>query len=494
MTSNKQISLPSSWSLAKLGEITEINPKLATKLPSELEISFIPMRCVAEMSGEIDLSIIRHYKEVRTGYTHFQDGDVIFAKITPCMENGKVAIVNKLKNGIGFGSTEFHVIRPLAQMPSSFPFFFLIQESMRRDAQRHMSGTAGQLRVPVKYLSEVLFPLPPLPEQHRIVAKIEEFLTRLYAGVEALNKIKLQLKRYRQSVLKAAFEGKLTVVWREAHKSELEPASVLLGKIRAERVKSNKYKELPLLDTTYLPYLPEGWVWARLQEVCFVQGGYAFKSKDYKNSGMPLLRISNINDNKVTFDRDTVFLPDQYQGEYSDFLLTNGEIVIALSGATTGKYGIYDKGEPALLNQRVGRLRFHCQDSVSVSYFFYHMEVIRQEILKKAYGAAQPNISTGDLARFIVPIPPLFEQHRIVEEIEHHLSIADATGKTMEQSLLKAKRLRQSILKKAFEGKLVPQGFNDEPADKLLKRIKAEKARQQASVMTPRSRNRRNPS
>lgn len=473
--------LPRSWAWTILGDIADVNPKLAPELPNRLEVSFIPMRCVEEMTGEIDLSIVKPYEEVRKGYTHFQDGDILFAKITPCMENGKIAVVNGLRNGIGFGSTEFHVIRPLAQIPSNILFLYLLQEGVRKNAERQMTGTAGQLRVPAKYLSEILFPLPPLPEQHRIVAKIEELFTRLDAGVEALKKIQLQLKRYRQSVLKSAFKGKLTAEWRKAHKGELEPAFALLDKIKQERKKSGKYKELPLLDSSDLPELPEGWAWTRLEEVCFVQGGYAFKSKDYQNRGIPLLRISNINDNKVTFDRDTVFLPDKYQKDYSSFLLTNGEIVIALSGATTGKFGIYDKDEPALLNQRVGRLKYYCRDLVSNLYFLYHMEVIRQNILQKAYGAAQPNISTDELAQFIVPLPHVFEQQRIVEEIERHLSVADEIENTIEQSMRQSERLRQSMLKKAFEGKLVSQNPDDEPAEKLLERIKAERTRTKMS-------------
>lgn len=163
------------------------------------------------------------------------------------MENGKIAIVNNLQNGVGFGSTEFHVIRLHKSLPRKYFFFLLIQEGLRKNAQRNMTGSAGQLRVPTTYMQKIKVPLSPLHEQFRIVAKIEELFTKLDAGIELLKKVKAQLKRYRQSVLKAAMEGKLTKEWREIHKGEIEPASVLLDKIKEEREKiKGKYKELPM--------------------------------------------------------------------------------------------------------------------------------------------------------------------------------------------------------------------------------------------------------
>jgi len=226
--------LPEGWVWMRVGEITEINPRLVHELPSGQEISFLPMRCVAEMSGKLDLSIIKAYEEVRKGFTNFQDGDVIFAKITPCMENGKVAIVNKLKNGIGFGSTEFHVIRPRAQMPSSLFFFFLIQEDLRKDAKRHMTGTAGQLRVPATYLSDVLIPLPPLPEQHRIVEEIERHFSVADEIEKTVEQGLKQAERLRQSILKTAFEGNLV-----PQDPNDEPAEQLLERIKASRAGAN---------------------------------------------------------------------------------------------------------------------------------------------------------------------------------------------------------------------------------------------------------------
>jgi type I restriction enzyme S subunit len=180
------------------------------------------------------LSIIKQYEEVRKGFTHFLNGDLLFAKITPCMENGKVAVVSNLKNGVGFGSTEFHVIRPFGKIPSNLIFFYVLQESFRKDARQQMTGTAGQLRVPSRYLSEAVFPFPPLDEQQIIVEEIERCLSAV-DEIEAMIEQSLkQAERLRQSILKKAFEGKLV-----PQDPDDEPADILLERIKAERTKLN---------------------------------------------------------------------------------------------------------------------------------------------------------------------------------------------------------------------------------------------------------------
>ena len=136
------------------------------------------MKCVEEETGKFDLSLIRNYHEVRKGYTPFINNDIIFAKITPCMENGKMAIVNKLRNGIGFGSTEFHVIRLIGDLSRKFFFYYILQENFRKEARRKMTGTAGQLRVPSNYIEEVKVPFPPINEQARIVSKLDELFSK----------------------------------------------------------------------------------------------------------------------------------------------------------------------------------------------------------------------------------------------------------------------------------------------------------------------------
>ncbi len=156
-----------------LDEVVEVNPKRsAAKLSDDLEVSFVPMNCVGE-KGEFDSSHMRKLKDVKIGFTYFSEGDVLFAKITPCMENGKGAIAKNLLNGVGFGSTEFHVLRPTKLARPDFIYFLLAQKNLRQFARSNMSGSAGQQRVPTNFFNKVKISVPPLPLQTHFATIIE---------------------------------------------------------------------------------------------------------------------------------------------------------------------------------------------------------------------------------------------------------------------------------------------------------------------------------
>lgn len=168
-----------------LGEICKINPRANRNgYDSETLVSFVPMAAVDERFGAITTREDRPIVDVSKGYTPFQDGDVLFAKITPCMENGKVALARDLTNGMGSGSTEFYVLRPNEKVLGEYIYHFARQPQFRETAKRNFTGTAGQQRVPKSFMENVLIPLPPLDEQRRIVgilnraAKIERLRAR----------------------------------------------------------------------------------------------------------------------------------------------------------------------------------------------------------------------------------------------------------------------------------------------------------------------------
>ena len=146
--------LHSGWSAARISEIAEVNPPLDTPARADNPtVSFVPMTAVEAQTGAIDLSRTRRLSEVRRGYRHFRERDVLFAKITPCMENGKMAVVPWLKYGLGFGSTEFHVLQPHREISSEYLYRFVSAAQFRRDAEHHMNGAVGQRRVPTSYLA-----------------------------------------------------------------------------------------------------------------------------------------------------------------------------------------------------------------------------------------------------------------------------------------------------------------------------------------------------
>ena len=223
--------LPEGWAWANLDQSCVVNPRSFTaSVVDETSISFVPMAMVEAETGIIHLNQTRPYSEVKKGYTRFSEGDVLFAKITPCMENGKAAIAQGLTNGSGCGSTEFHVLRPLAGLSKEYTLYFLLRSEFRRDAQRNMAGTAGQLRVPASFLERAPFPLPPTSEQRRIVAEVERRLSVVQQAEAAVDASLQRAEWLRQSILKRAFSGELV-----PQDPDDEPASVLLERIRAQR-------------------------------------------------------------------------------------------------------------------------------------------------------------------------------------------------------------------------------------------------------------------
>src|ERR1035437_6322726 len=170
-------TLQKGWEPARLEDCAVLNPRHQSISPST-PVSFVPMLAVSDTDGAIEGAQDRPFSEISKGYTHFQTGDVIFAKITPCMENGKIAVAKKLTNGFACGSTEFHVVRPLGDISPDFIWRFLRQNSFRADAERAMTGAVGQRRVPLDYLNTQTLPLAPLNEQRRIVAKIDSLFSK----------------------------------------------------------------------------------------------------------------------------------------------------------------------------------------------------------------------------------------------------------------------------------------------------------------------------
>ena len=192
--------------ICKIKEVCQVNPPKKIPLSQDTDISFVPMSAVST-DGKVDLSEVITVEKVKS-LSVFKDGDVIFAKITPCMENGKGAVVSNLKNGYGAGSTEFTVLRPNeTHISEKWLYYYLSQKHFRWTCQQNMTGSAGQKRVPAKYLAECLIPVPPLEEQRRIVARIEELFSELDAAVATLERTKEQLAVYRQAVYSSFFSS-----------------------------------------------------------------------------------------------------------------------------------------------------------------------------------------------------------------------------------------------------------------------------------------------
>ncbi len=361
---------------------------------------------------------------------------------------------------------------------------------LRLEVSKLQSGSTRK-RISRGNLATIGFPLPPLSEQHRIVAKIEELFSQLDAGVEELKKARAQLKRYRQSVLKAAFEGKLTEEWRRqranSHKP-IESAAELLERIRQDRKRlaisqGKKYKEPPTLDTSELPELPKSWTWTNVGSVTLsMKNGIYKPASFYRDSGIACLRMYNIADGVIVWkDIKRMVLTRQEVEEYG---LSAGDILVnrVNSRELVGKAApIVEGTEPCVFESKNIRLRL-CRDAVHFRYVSYWFLLSAQRYFagnaQQVVGMA--SISQPQIGQMPIPVPPVTEQLEIAAEIERCISVADAEETTIDAALKQASRLRQSILKRAFEGRLVPQDPTDEPAERLLERIRHARANSQA--------------
>ena len=439
--------------------------------------------------GEIDLTDLKYVES--EDYDAVMKGDVLFNNTNSPKLLGKTAYVKQDTNW-AYSNHMTRIRLSGSLLNPAWVSCCLHTLFLSGYFSMHCVHHVNQASIGSKILSEkVLIPLPPLPEQHRIVAKIEELFTRLDAGIESLKKIKSQLKRYRHSVLKSAFEGKLTAEWRQAHKDPLEPASVLLDRIKQERKKNlkAKYRELPPLHTSDLPELPDGWGYFTLDYLVSSDKnsirrgpfGSAIKKDFFVSYGYKVYEQGNVIYND--FDRGSYFIDDNKFQELKSFEIKAGDVLMSCSG-TVGKLAVVpERIQPGVINQALLKITLETQ-VIDTRYFVYLFGARIDEImLENTRGSAMVNISSvTDLRRVPFPVAPLREQNRIVEETERYLSVADEIEKTVDQSLRQAERLRQSILKHAFEGKLAPQDPNDEPAEKLLERIKQERAKQQAQA------------
>lgn len=201
--------IPNNWVWTTLGDISEVNPKkVSLSYDDEEQISFVPMKAVSEITGKIEDLEFERYGKLKKGYTQFIEEDVLFAKITPCMENGKCAIAKNLKDKVGYGTTEFHVLRTNKYFDNRFLFNFLRQESFRKDAQYHMTGSVGFRRVPTEYLKEFIFPLPPIEEQKEIVRILDNIFTKENL-INELISLEDKIQALEKSILDKAFRGEL---------------------------------------------------------------------------------------------------------------------------------------------------------------------------------------------------------------------------------------------------------------------------------------------
>jgi len=383
------------------------------------------------------------------------------------------------------GADGIKIIKPFAAFDPKLFFYFLHRLDLPdRGYSRHF-----------QFLRKEILPLPPLPEQRRIVAEIETQFTRLEAGVAALRRAQANLRRYRVSVLKAACEGRLVpteAALARAEGRDYEPADALLARVLAGRRArweadhaGKRYKAPATPDTEGLPELPEGWVWASVKQLGalgeqpVLTGPFGTKlgRSDFIESGVPVLTIGCLTDRGLSMEKAN-FVSDEKAADLSRYRVESGDLLFSRM-ATVGRADLVSpRFEGAIINYHLMRLRL-ASEAIDPAYFISYVRgsgTVVDYLEKINHGVTRPGINTKQLLGMPVALAPLIEQHRIVAEVERRLSVVQELEKQVEAALRRAERLRQAVLKRAFEGRLVPQDPADEPASALLARIRAGKA------------------
>jgi type I restriction enzyme S subunit len=390
------------------------------------------------------------------------------------------------------GADGVKVLKPIEAFYSRLLFYFLQALDLPdRGYSRHF-----------QFLRKETLPVPPLPEQRRIVAEIETQFTRLDAAVAALERVQANLRRYKAAVLKAACEGRLVPTEAElarvgAHRDAplpYEPADQLLARILAERRArwqaehpGKKYKEPASPDTESLPELPEGWAWATVEQLASPEPrsiqsgpfGSTLLHSEFQDSGVLAIGIDNVIEGQFSMGKQHRISPEKYE-QLKKYTARPLDVLITVM-ATVGRCCVVPANlETAIVTKHVYRISAN-QRFVNPSYLMFALwggHEVRRQLFGSVRGQTRPGINGKILRQIAIPIPPLPEQGRIVAEVERRLSLVAALEASVEAALARGGRLQQAVLKQAFEGRLVPQDPDDEPASVLLERIKAERAQQ----------------
>lgn len=449
-----------------------------------------PSKAVPEyFQGEIPLMTVKDMNVPRPSKTGFNITEEAISKsaarlvpadtvvIATRMGLGKVARP-KMATAI---NQDLKALFPSGDLDKSFLEKWLISIASKIEAM----GTGTTVKgIRLNQLRELKIPLAPLNEQRRIVEKIETLFAELDKGEETLREVQTLLARYRQSVLKAAVTGELTADWRTENAHRLEHGQELLERILQIRRETwegrGKYREPVAPDTSGLPELPEGWVWASVEQIAHVIGGL---TKDRKRESMPLrrpmLRVANVYQNRLELsDIHNIGVAER---ELDRVLLHPFDLVVVEgngSRSQIGRMAIWRGEIPDAVHQNhLIKVRMVERKLVKFALRWFQSPSGRQNIETVASSTSGLyTLSISKIESLVVPIASLEEIAEIMERVGEKLSNIKQLESWCQAELTRSAALRQSILKEAFAGRLVPQDPNDEPAAELLARIRAKRS------------------
>lgn len=483
-----QQKLPFGWSWTCMAALGEISPR--NEVEDCIIASFVPMPFIStRFDGKHDHES-KTWSEIKKGYTHFADGDVAIAKITPCFENSKAAIFSGLHNGVGAGTTELHVVRPYGEFVSrGYLLLYLKSPQFLRVGESRMTGSAGQKRVPTEFFSFNPLPLPPLAEQHRIVAKADELMAlcdqlerqtdtslsahktlvetllnaltgaadqtqfdsswqRIAEHFDTLFTTEESIDQLKQTILQLGVMGKLV-----QQDPNDEPASELLKQMAEEKAQLIKEKKIrnsrPLVaiaDDEKFMQLPAGWTFARLNDV----GDWGAGATPSRNSPelygghIPWFKSGELVADYIYQSEETV---TELALKRASLRYNNvGDVLIAMYGATIGKTAILSV--PATTNQAVCACTPF--SGLESTYLLLLLKAYRPRFIGMGAGGAQPNISREKIIETVVAVPPNTEQRRIVAKVDEMMALCDQLKSSLSDAQVTQLHLADALTDKTL--------------------------------------------
>ena len=410
-------TLPKGWKWVRLGNVSKINPSRPQIDRGDDEpTTFVPMEAVDAQTGKITASRLRPYGEIKKGYTCFSERDVLFAKITPCMQNGKHAVAVGLEDDIGFGTTEFHVIRPGPDITPHWIHSLLRQPALLQKATEHFTGAVGQQRLPPDYLKSLEMPLPPLTEQKRIAAILNAQMTVLECARKAAEERLAAVNALPAAYLRTVFPG---------------------------------------LGAT----LPKGWRWVQLGEIISETRNGLYKHASYYRRGTRILKMFNIGRFDGSWLCDRVDEVELTQAEHDTYMLREGDILLnrVNSLELVGKCAVVDsRMSGAVFESKNIRVRFVSEIAIPdfVAMWINSAGCRRQIDGMSRQIIGQATINNADLAAIVIPLPSILEQDRIVAMLCEQMATVTRVRAAAGEQLATTNALPAALLHKAFAGEL----------------------------------------
>lgn len=419
-------TIPDEWKRRRLRFDVEVNPiKSKLDLPPETQVSFVPMEAVGELGG-LDLRQTRPLDEVYNGYTYFADGDVCIAKITPCFENGKGALAQSLTNGIAFGTTELHILRPLGGLDARFLFYMTQAHDFRSFGEAEMLGAGGQKRVPEDFLKDWLPPLPPLPIQRRIARFLDEKTARIDALIEKKRALLDLLAEKRQALItRAVTQGLNPDAPRKASGIDW------LGEI-PEHWEVVPVKRIAKLESGHTPDRKIGayWIdcqipWVSLNDTEVLRRGDYISDTTFKINELGLANSSA----RILPERAVVFTRDATIGE---------------SAITT---------RPMAVSQHI--IAWLCdEERIIPEFLLLAIYGMKGELLRLTNGSTIGTIGLGDVKSIHVAVPPTLEQQVIVDEMFSQKKAIANVAEKIDASVEKLTEYRSALITAAVTGRI----------------------------------------